>query len=235
MHKNFKNPELRNKRVSEGLKKFWNNLSPVDRQSFVAKITQNRKYKPRRRDKISKELLTDLYYNQGLSLPQISQQLNIHAWEIEARMDNLGLARRSIAEGISLRHKNDRKQGFSTNYRWKGWKKQRCDGYISVVDPRFFPEEVIYIQEHRLVWEQTHNRKLAKGWIVHHINGTRDDNRPENLIAMPDRRHKALLTVRAEKIRHLEAEVGKLQKALTSKQLIFDIGVQNVYRASTDN
>jgi len=61
-------------------------------------------------------------------------------------------------------------------------KSRTVDGYIVMNTPNG------YMGEHRYVWELAHG-KLEKGWVVHHINGIKDDNRLENLIALPRHSH----------------------------------------------
>lgn len=75
--------------------------------------------------------------------------------------------------------------------RWKGGKLNER-GYVSVLDPEMSLKPDYrnpngkgtrrrYVREHRLVMEQMLGRKLYRDEIVHHKNGIRDDNRPENL------------------------------------------------------
>lgn len=68
--------------------------------------------------------------------------------------------------------------------------------------------------EHRLVWEQAHG-KLPKGWLIHHYNGLKGDNRLENLFAMPKSNHNTHSVEQAlqMKIRSLEEVISNLTKA----------------------
>lgn len=62
-----------------------------------------------------------------------------------------------------------------------------------------------YICEHQLVWERAHNKKLPKGWHIHHLNGIKTDNRIINLVALPSFKHYLVLAEKAKRIQELEA------------------------------
>jgi hypothetical protein len=71
----------------------------------------------------------------------------------------------------------------SDNPNWRGGKTISSHGYVLVrVGKDHHLSDVRgYAYEHRVIAEKKLGRKLLPGEIVHHINGNRQDNNPENL------------------------------------------------------
>ena len=71
---------------------------------------------------------------------------------------------------------------------WNGG-KFKANGYIKVLCPEHPRQHLKYVFEHIIVAEEKLGRYLLKNEDVHHINGIRDDNRPENIIVMTHSEH----------------------------------------------
>jgi hypothetical protein len=71
----------------------------------------------------------------------------------------------------------------AANGRWAGGKMRTSGGYVAVKVPdgHHLRQAHGYAYEHRLVAEEMLGRRLGADEVVHHKNGRRDDNRPENL------------------------------------------------------
>jgi len=65
-------------------------------------------------------------------------------------------------------------------------------GYVMLWDPDHPGAFHGWVYEHRIVAEQTIGRHLDREEHVHHVNGVKDDNRPENLQIMGWLEHLAL-------------------------------------------
>ena len=69
----------------------------------------------------------------------------------------------------------------SDNCNWQGGISKN-NAYIHIWKPNHpFKTKKGYVAEHRLVAEKCLNRYLTKLEVIHHINGIKTDNRPENL------------------------------------------------------
>lgn len=95
------------------------------------------------------------------------------------------------------------------NNSWKGGRHQRRDGYVEILVAPYTRR-----LEHLVVWEQAHG-PIPKGYVVHHLNGVKDDNRLENLDCTPRASHGPRLhadpTHYEARIRELEARVRELE------------------------
>ena len=112
---------------------------------------------------------------------------------------------------MSESHKG--KQRGPANPKWKGG-RTKTRGYMRLQNPAHPRADIHgYVLEHIIVWEETHRRVLPPSWVIHHVNGIKDDNRPENLLACPQGNHHYALLLQALKarIRHLEAENKRLK------------------------
>lgn len=118
---------------------------------------------------------------------------------------------------------------------WKGGRHLRNHGKAGEQDDAYYyiyrPDHPYatksgYVMEHRLVMEQKIGRTLLPEEIVHHINGIKTDNRPENLELLSRQAHaqvhfdaikvvatqKQELDLKEQRLAALEAEVEELRK-----------------------
>ena len=149
--------------------------------------------------------LTRLYWNEDMSSQMIADRLGVTGSAVRLAMSRLGIKTRSISE--SLRG--------SRHYAWQGGKSKTSTGYMEVYMPDHHrANKRRRVFEHILVWESAHNRKLHRGEIVHHLNGIKTDNRPENLIAMSDKAHIRWIPTLQKRIHQLELELKRCSQSV---------------------
>lgn len=135
-----------------------------------------------------------LYREEGLSRGDIAKKLGIGRSKVRQFL------KRSGVPSIKIWNK-----GFS-----EGTKRHNTKGYIEVKSPdhpKANPRG--WVAEHLLVWEETNKQSLPEGWHIHHLNGIRDDNRSENLLALPATEHTKLISNLQQRIRKLEIQVSR--------------------------
>ena len=145
-------------------------------------------------------------------------------------LKRLQIPRRTISQALVFAYKTGSiTSSFKANPNYKGGRRKHAQGYVLIKNrdhPRAGKDG--YVLEHILIWEKVYDKSVPEGWHIHHLNGIKDDNRPQNLVALPAGRHKKRHEradyLRKQRIRELEAEVRLLQSSLKSSQLIFHIG-----------
>lgn len=162
---------------------------------------------------VSEKELHEMYLDKKMSAREIGEKVGAPTSTVHHQLKRLGIPRRQPLEFSTLRDYRFCKRG-AEHPSWKGGRIKTPFGYVLVYAPEHPRHNSRgYIPEHILVWEQTHGRELPKGWEVHHLNGTKDDNRPENLLGLPSRQHKQIIRSMRQRIRELESQVKELKAA----------------------
>ena len=94
------------------------------------------------------------------------------------------------------------------NPNWRGGRTITEHGYVLI---RVGTEHSLadvrgYAYEHRVVAERKLGRILADGEIVHHLNGNRQDNRPENIVVVDSIAHHSRKHANRDDLRPLGTE-----------------------------
>lgn len=107
-----------------------------------------------------------------------------------------------------------RKGEGKNNANWKGGKSLKQDGYVLIRKPKH-PSSYKngYMFEHRYIMEKKLGRKLKKYEHVHHKNGVKDDNRPDNLELVNAQSHN-LISRLEKRVKELEKENKQLRKQI---------------------
>lgn len=116
-------------------------------------------------------------YESGCTQKEIAEVLGVSQKVVWRFMKNHGIKARSTAK---------RDQMGSKNSFWKGGIVKDGAGYVLVKADGHPRAKKCggYVREHILIAEEVIGRPLADDEVVHHINGIKDDNRPDNLAVM---------------------------------------------------
>lgn len=140
-----------------------------------------------------------LYLDEGRNILETAQILGYSTTLIKYRLLKMGI------------HKPKERRARTKNKR----------GYILIYNPDHprSDRNKGYVLEHIVKWEESHNKSLPKGWVIHHVDGVKSHNDSENLVAYPRMKHERLIPMLLSRIKSLKME----NDSLKAKQgLLFD-------------
>lgn len=126
-------------------------------------------------------------FKTGMYVRDIAKIVGINKWRLSVELRKLGFSPKSNASTKS-NHPN-----------WKGGRTTNADGYAIVRNAHHHRSNYGYVLEHVIIAEEKVGRRLLyfgkgdqRNETVHHINGIKTDNRPENLDVLGTSQHSKL-------------------------------------------
>lgn len=125
-------------------------------------------------DHTDRDVLRDLYIDKGLSLTEIASRSTVTHQTIRHHLIQNGIERRSRKEGLEQAFSDKPAYYMQASNGYQTWKDRQSGRYMSV---------------HRLLAIAEYGFDAVEGNVVHHKNGVRWDNRPENIEVMTPSEH----------------------------------------------
>ncbi len=146
------------------IRQLWKNYGMIHNTSFKSKKDQ--------RD-LEKAALIEKMAVKGLSSAEIGEAIGLTPTGVRSYFRRYGIK--------AGRARGSQPGSYNTN--WKGGRRINDGGYYEVaVKEHPHKNNCGYVREHRLVMEQIIGRYLKPEETVHHIDGNRLNNAPENLM-----------------------------------------------------
>lgn len=162
---------------------------------------------------LTKKFLQEEYWKKRESARKIAKKIDCSKKTIVDYLIKHNIPRRNLSEAHKGKHlswEHRKNIGLANirekNYFWKGGKFTNGKGYILIHSPQHpFRDCRNYVFEHRLIIEKYLKRYLKSKETIHHINGIKNNNCPENLMAFSSksahqRFHRNLDNVKSEEI-----------------------------------
>jgi HNH endonuclease len=142
-----------------------------------------------------KDTVLRLYTTLKMPIRAVAKEMGVAPSTLRRWMKKWDIRPRSKTDAQNLAYQLGRRQPLrgKKHGRWKGGVYHHTAGYVMVIchgHPR--ANRHGYVMEHILVAEQMLGRAPLPNEEVHHINGIKDDNRPENLQVMMKWEHASL-------------------------------------------
>jgi len=166
----------------------------------------------------SAEEIRRLYWDEELAPSEIADQLHVTTGIVCYSMKKNNIPTRSLSEAARVR--------LGSVDRWKDTR-----GYIwlSIASLSDEDQELARrmtsnssIQEHRLIGAKKEGRPLTEKEHVHHMDGDKTNNDPENLLVCSSREHAQIMAGYKNRIRELQEQLKELQEQLKELQLAAD-------------